>query len=111
MPADHLAVGSAQFLEAGVVFLDVPEKPVHAADVLGPGARFGENGENVLQRLPRLAGEVAGFEFLLRVPADLARDEDQPPLGDDAVGIAFGLGPARKLKDFHWESVGPEWLE
>src|SRR6185503_3698896 len=72
-----------------------------AHDVLGFPVRFFQNGDDVLERLPELAGEIARFPPAFAGPADLPGDEDQRSLGGDAVGEALGAGPARRLQDLH----------
>ena len=99
--ADQLAVGGAELAAGGEILALVGDIPGHARDVLGPGARLGEHGDYILQRLPRLAGEIARLEFALLVPADLAGDEHLAAAGRDAVGIAARRGPACGVQDLH----------
>src|SRR5438093_756396 len=101
MAADDLAVGNPDFLIGRHVFLLVEYIPGHAHDVLGPGAGFGQHGDDVLQRLPRLAREIAGVETTLCVPADHAADADGAAAGGDTVAVALGGDPAARLQDIH----------
>src|SRR3546814_4741233 len=62
MAADHFAVVPADLGVRGYVFFFVGHVPGHAHDVLGPAAAFGQDGRDVFQRLPHLAGEVVRSE-------------------------------------------------
>src|SRR5678815_2665072 len=61
-----------------------------------------QDGENVLQRLCELAAEAVRREEFLFVPADDASSEDHSAARADAIGIAFGAGPASWQKGLHW---------
>src|SRR5690606_34856376 len=111
MLAHHRAVGLADALEAGEIFLLVDHIPGHAHDVLGAAVGFGQHVDDVLQRLPRLSGEVLRLEDLGAGPADMAAEPDGAPLGEDAVGIADGLLPRGGVQlavDCH--SYSPSWV-
>jgi hypothetical protein len=62
--------------------------------VLGLRLHCGEHGDDVVQRLPRLCGEVVAVEHALRVPADLAGREQQAAARGDAVGTAARTRPS-----------------
>ena len=53
------------------------------------------------KRLFELARKIVALEFAVLVPTDLAGDEDQAALRLDAVGIAFGPCPFRRLQNAH----------
>src|SRR5687767_336882 len=101
VPAHELAVGLADRFQGTEVFLLVEHVPGEAHDVLGLAAGLRQDGEDVLERLAELPGEIARFPPALAGPADLAGDEDDLAAGDDAVREALGARPARRLKDFH----------
>ena len=48
-----------------------------------------------------LRDEVVALELLLRIPADLAADEDLGAAGGDAIGISLGRRPSGRLQEFH----------
>src|SRR5574341_954688 len=73
----------------------------HAADVLGARASLRQDGEDVLQCLAELRRDVLGLEHLLRVPSDLASDEDDAARGLDAIGIADRRFPAARKEHLH----------
>jgi hypothetical protein len=66
--------------------------------VLRPAAGLFDQRDDIDERLARLRDKVRAFEFLLRIPADLARQENQATFGDDAVGKSFGLFPAARMQ-------------
>jgi hypothetical protein len=51
-------------------------------------------GDDVLERLARLHGEIVAVEHALSVPADHAGDEHLAATGGHAVGVALGARPA-----------------
>src|SRR3954469_17034492 len=81
------------------ILLLIEHVPGQPHDVLGLAVRFGQHGQDVLDCLPELAGDIARFPFALAGPADLAGDEDELPRAGDAVRAALGAGPARRLGD------------
>src|SRR5690606_22693077 len=107
MPADNGAVSRADLLQSRLVFALVGNVPGQSHEMLGAGPGLGKDRHDVLQRLARLVGEIVAFEDLLSVPADLAADEDRPAGRGDAVGVAGGRLPARRMKNrvgalVHW---------
>src|SRR5205085_4559983 len=68
--------------------------PGHPDDILTASAGGLQHVGDILQGLPSLPAELVGVEALVAVPADHAGDEQHAPLGDHAVGIALGAGPA-----------------
>ena len=62
-----------------------------------PRTAFGENDEDVFERLANLRDEAVG-KPPRDVPADDTTGHDKAPLGHDAVGIPFRLRPAARLE-------------
>ena len=58
------------------------------------GLRGAHHGEDVVERLGELPGEVGGHELLLLVPAHLPGHVERLALRDHAVGVALGRDPA-----------------
>jgi hypothetical protein len=99
--AHDLAVGAADFAGGGAVLVAVNDVPRHARHVARLGARSGEDGDDVVERLAGLGGEVVALELAARVPANLAGHEHQATLGGHAIGVAARLRPAFRLHDVH----------
>ncbi len=95
--AHDVAICPADLADARDILLLVEHVPGHARDMLGLGAGSGQHLDRVVERLAHLRHEIVALELLLGVPADLPRDEDQRAAADDAVGIAFGPGPTRRV--------------
>src|SRR5688500_10950748 len=109
MAADQLAPGSADLLRADSISVDVGDVAGHADDMLGSGAVHGQNVEDVLERLPELAGQIGRSELLLFVPADDAGRKDGPTARRDAVRIAFGPRPAGRKQRLHGRNAFRWW--
>ena len=60
--ADQLAKRAADVLQRGEIFALVGHVPREAHEMLGLAAGFAQHGDDVLQRLLRLRGEVVGME-------------------------------------------------
>ena len=69
--------------------------------MLGARARLGQHLDDVAQRLLDLGDEIVAAELLLRIPANLAGNEDLPSFRDHAVGEAFGGGPVLGMEELH----------
>ena len=67
--------------------------------MLGPRSGLGQHLDDVGKRLLDLGDEIVAGELLLRVPADLAGNEDLPAFRGHAVGEALGGGPVLGMKD------------
>src|SRR5581483_8165912 len=85
----------------------VDDVPREADDVLGASARLRQHVEDVFQRLAELPRERALLPFALPRPADLAGDEHQPALRDDAVGEALRTRPAGRLQSLPHRGFPP----
>src|SRR6478672_2988313 len=105
MAAEHVTIHAAKRVRMLQIFALVDHVPRHAHDVLGSRARFGEHVDDILQRAVRLSDEFVGLELLLRVPADLAADDDQRAARRDAVRVAFRRRPSGWLKYFHGSAL------
>jgi hypothetical protein len=99
--SDHLAVGRTDRRQGREIFKLVRHIPGHADKVLGLGTAFGEDRNDVLQCLARLAREIVGFELLFGSPANLAGDHDDGAARGDAVRVPFGLFPPRRKQCLH----------
>ena len=55
VPADHVAVGSADLLHLRAILVEVRDEPREAHQVLGTAAGLREQRDDILQRLPQLA--------------------------------------------------------
>src|SRR5580700_3683255 len=62
-------------------------------------AGFGNQRDDVGERLARLRDKIRAVEFLFRIPADLAGEEHHAAFGHDAVGKAFWLFPVLRVKE------------
>ena len=95
------------------VFAAVRQVPGEANDVAGLGAGLGQHGGHVAERLPRLRHEVVALEHArLRVPPDLATDEEDASLGNHAVRIPLRGHPPGRVQDLRQTSHclrGHEW--
>ena len=58
MRTEHVAIGFAEFFQAAHIFFDIDDIPGEADQVLRPGAAFGKDVLDVLQRLTDLADEI-----------------------------------------------------
>src|SRR5262249_18262294 len=99
--AHHAAIDLAdlsRLREIGALVGDEPCQPHH---LFGARARLGEYGDYVVESLLELPWKIVALEFAVLVPADLAGDEDETPLRLDAIGIAFGPCPIRRLQHAH----------
>jgi NAD(P)-dependent dehydrogenase (short-subunit alcohol dehydrogenase family) len=99
--SDDVTVGLTNGAACRQILLLVGDVPGHARDVPRRGPCFGQHGDDVLQRLAHLTGEVVRLEAALGVPADLPGDEDVCAFGGDAVTVAAWLYPSGWLKNTH----------
>src|SRR2546422_2609382 len=105
MTPDDFAINRAEPAVRIAIFALVDQVPGHPNEVLGTRARFGEHGDDVRKRLARLRHQVGGLELLRRIPADLARDKHQLTTSRNAVRIALGRRPVRRLQYLHDEAT------
>ena len=63
-------------------------------------ARSREDVDDIFQRLLDLSDEIVALELRLRVPADLAGNENLAALRNDAVGVAFRRRPVSSAAQF-----------
>ena len=54
--------------------------------------------DDIGERLPRLRHEIVALEFLLGIPADLARKKNDMTFGRDVVGLAARAFPVRRVE-------------
>src|SRR3954468_19242473 len=97
------AVGLAQVFGLGEVLLAVGDVPGQPDDIFGLRAGLHEHGDDVAQRLARLAGEVGVREGAGLVPADHPAGEDDA-VRLDPVRVALRRRPARRLQGPHERS-------
>src|SRR3546814_9091999 len=89
---------SADFRQCCKVGVAADHVPRHANDVFGRGPGFGEDRERVGQQLLELRRQTVREAFG-RVPSNDAAGNDETARRGDAVGIAAGAWPARRLED------------
>src|SRR3954454_4531688 len=105
--AHQLAVDAADLPCAREVLVAVGHVPREPRDVLGPAARLGQDGEDVLQRATHLARQAPVGERAGLVPADLTRDEHERARGirRDPVRIPPRPRPTGRLEGPHARSM------
>jgi hypothetical protein len=96
MTADHAAVHLTHLGRSREVLPLVGDVPGEPHEILGLRLRFGEDLDDVLERLLDLRHEIVAGDFLPRIPADLAGDEDLAPFAGQVylAIIAALMGPA-----------------
>ena len=96
VPADDAPVGLPDLAHAREVLAFVGDVPSEPHEVLGPGLRLGQDLDDVPERLLDLRHEIVADDFLPRIPAHLAGDEDLAPFAGQVylAIIAALMGPA-----------------
>src|SRR5688572_10228856 len=89
-----LSIHCADFPPRREVRLPIGDEPREPYEAIGWRSRLAENGDDVAQGLTHLPGEVVGLESCcLRIPADLARDDDDAPRHRQAVTVPARMRP------------------
>ena len=88
----------AKLLLAGKVVLFIGNKPGQPDQVFGASTRLGQDGDNILQCLRSLFGEIIAGEFFPFIPANLTCDDNDFTALRDTVTVSPVTFPAWWLK-------------
>ena len=94
------AIGLSDLALASDIFGLVGHVPGEPHEMARLTARSRQHVDDVFQRLLDLGDEIVALELRLRVPADLAGDENLAALRGDAVGVALGREPSASAAQF-----------
>jgi hypothetical protein len=100
MIPDYFPVRSTNLLLCSNVLVAIHDVPRQTNEIMRTGVRCKKHLDEIVQRLPNLAGKILGLKHSSRgIPSDLTRNGHDFPGRDSTIRISARLSPTFGLYD------------